>query len=48
MLSKLEKLNMTNEDPYLYKPFKDSQRTYVWDDSARQDLKDYNLDDLSI
>lgn len=42
------KAKYTNEDPYLYKPFKDSQRTYVWDDSARQDLKDYNLDDLSI
>jgi ectoine hydroxylase-related dioxygenase (phytanoyl-CoA dioxygenase family) len=42
------KAKYTNEDPYLYKPFNDSQRTYVWDDSARQDLKDYNLDDLSI
>jgi len=42
------KAKYTNEDPYLYKPFKDSQRSYVWDDSARQDLKDYNLDDLSI
>ena len=42
------KAKYTNEDPYLYKPFKDSQMTYVWDDSARQDLKDYNLDDLSI
>jgi ectoine hydroxylase-related dioxygenase (phytanoyl-CoA dioxygenase family) len=42
------KAKYTNEDPYLYKPFKDSQSTYVWDDSARQDLKDYNLDDLSI
>ena len=42
------KAKYTNEDPYLYKPFKDSQRTYVWDDGARQDLKDYNLDDLSI
>ena len=42
------KAKYTNEDPYLYKPFNDSQRTYVWDDSARQDLNDYNLDDLSI
>ena len=42
------KSKYTNEDPYLYKPFNDSQRTYVWDDIARQDLKDYNLDDLSI
>ena len=37
-----------DEKSYLYKPFQDSQKTYVWDNQARKDLKDYNLEDLSI
>ena len=42
------KAKYKDEDPYLYKPFKDLQKSYVWDSHARQDLKDYNLEDLSI
>jgi len=37
-----------DEIPYTYKPFKDIKKTYIWDSQAREDLKDYNLEDLSI
>lgn len=37
-----------DEEPYEYKPFMKSQDTYRWDDEAKADLKDYNLQDLSI
>ena len=37
-----------SEDPYSYKPFQISGKSYKWNDVARADLKDYNLDDLSI
>jgi ectoine hydroxylase-related dioxygenase (phytanoyl-CoA dioxygenase family) len=37
-----------DEIPYSYKPFKDIKKTYIWDSQAREDLKDYNLEDLSI
>ena len=33
---------------FRYKPFKDSRKTYVWNSQTRKDLKDYNLEDLSI
>ena len=42
------KAKYKDEIPYQYKPFIDSQKTYIWDNQARQDLKDYNLEDLSI
>lgn len=37
-----------NEDPYKYYPFEQSGKSFVWNDSSREDLKDYNLEDLSI
>ena len=42
------KAKYKDEVPFVYKPFKDSGKTYIWDDNARKDLKDYNLEDLSI
>ena len=42
------KAKYKDEIPYQYKPFKDSGKTYIWDNNARKDLKDYNLEDLSI
>ena len=42
------KAKYNNEEPYSYKPLKDSEKTYIWDDNARKDLNDYNLEDLSI
>ena len=42
------KQRFPNEDPYSYKPFQISGKSYKWNDAAREDLKDYNLDDLSI
>mgnify|MGYP001397247497 FL=1 len=37
-----------DEIPYSYKPFTDIKKTYIWNAQAREDLKDYNLEDLSI
>jgi ectoine hydroxylase-related dioxygenase (phytanoyl-CoA dioxygenase family) len=37
-----------NEDPYKYYPFEQSGKSFVWNDNSREDLKDYNLEDLSI
>ena len=37
-----------DEESYPYLPFMQSGKAYVWDDSARQAIKDYNLHDLSI
>ena len=42
------KAKYKDEEPYSYKPFKDSRKTYVWNSQTRKDLKDYNLEDLSI
>jgi len=42
------KQRFPNEDPYFYKPFQIAGKSYKWNDAAREDLKDYNLDDLSI
>lgn len=42
------KAKYKDETPYSYKPFKDSNIQYVWNDNSRNDLKDYNLEDLSI
>lgn len=37
-----------DEERYCYLPHKESGEVFVWDDAARRDLKDYNLEDLSI
>ena len=42
------KAKYTNEVPFVYKPFLHSTNSYEWNDVARMDLKDYNLEDLSI
>jgi hypothetical protein len=42
------KQRFPNEDPYFYQPFQIAGKSYKWNDAAREDLKDYNLDDLSI
>ena len=42
------KAKYKDEEPYSYRPFKDKGKTYIWDSNARQDLIDYNLEDLSI
>jgi ectoine hydroxylase-related dioxygenase (phytanoyl-CoA dioxygenase family) len=36
------------ETPYVYKPLQGSDDEYQWNDTARADIKDYNLLDLSI
>ena len=33
---------------YEYKPFTEQLLSFVWDDAAREDIHDYNRDDLSI
>ncbi|MCI5043877.1 MAG: hypothetical protein MRY72_04205, partial [Aquisalinus sp.] len=38
----------TDETPFNYKPFESLDEEYIWDASAKADLKDYNLLDLSI
>jgi len=37
-----------HEERFSYQPHEQNGHAYVWDDDARRDLKDYNLDDLSI
>ena len=37
-----------DEEPYEYKPFKESNKGFVWNNEARKSLVDYNLEDLSI
>jgi len=37
-----------DEQPFEYKPFAQRNETFRWNDSARAELKDYNLLDLSI
>ena len=37
-----------DEQPFEYKPFAQCNETFRWNDSARAELKDYNLLDLSI
>ena len=37
-----------NEEAYKYYPFEQSGKSFVWNNSSREDLKDYNLEDLSI
>jgi hypothetical protein len=36
------------EAAYEYKPFTDRSLSFVWDNTAREDIRDYNRDDLSI
>jgi len=42
------KAKYQDEEPFVYKPFLDNSISYKWDEKARIDLKDYNLEDLSI
>jgi ectoine hydroxylase-related dioxygenase (phytanoyl-CoA dioxygenase family) len=42
------KQRFPDETPYEYQPFLASGDAYQWDADARRNLKDYNLDDLSI
>ena len=42
------KQRFPDEVPYSYEPFQILGKSYKWNDVARADLKDYNLDDLSI
>ena len=42
------KQRFPDETPYQYQPLSAAANDYRWDDAARADLKDYNLDDLSI
>ena len=42
------KQRFPDETPYHYQPLSAAANDYQWDDVARADLKDYNLDDLSI
>jgi hypothetical protein len=42
------KQHFPDEQSYVYQPFEKSGIEYVWNDAARADLKDYNLEDLSI
>lgn len=37
-----------DETPFAYRPHVDAGLAYRWTDAARADVKDYNLDDLSI
>ena len=37
-----------NEEPFSYSPFVKLGKQFKWDDDARQNIIDYNLDDLSI
>ncbi len=37
-----------DEPPFAYRPHVDEGLTYRWDDTARANVKDYNLEDLSI
>ena len=36
------------EESFEYLPFTDLGEQYHWDEAAKQDIKDYNLHDLSI
>jgi hypothetical protein len=42
------KQRFPEEQAYVYQTFEKSESEYVWNDAARSDLKDYNLEDLSI
>lgn len=42
------KKRFPDEESYEYQPFFESGKEYVWNDAAREGLKDYNLYDLSI
>ena len=37
-----------DEKSYIYKPFIESNKVFQWTENSLKDLKDYNLDDLSI
>ena len=42
------KRRFPNEQPYQYQPFVEAGKTFHWDETAKAEMKDYNLRDLSI
>ena len=42
------KRRFPDEEPYQYQPFVEAGKTFHWSESAKAELKDYNLRDLSI
>ena len=42
------KRRFPNEQHYQYQPFVEAGKTFHWDETAKAELKDYNLRDLSI
>lgn len=42
------KRRFPDEEPYQYQPFFEAGKTFHWSESAKAELKDYNLRDLSI
>ena len=42
------KQRFTDEQAYVYQPFESAGAIYVWNEQSRADLKDYNIEDLSI
>ncbi len=36
------------ETPYVYRPFEAEGKRYAWDERARADLRDYNLQDIGV
>ena len=47
-LIEARKQRFPEEEPYKYQPFNDVNKIFQWNENSRKDLKDYNLDDLSI
>jgi len=37
-----------SEKSYSYAPLKESEKSFEWNEAAREDMRDYNLEDLSI
>ncbi|MEM8497471.1 MAG: phytanoyl-CoA dioxygenase family protein [Pseudomonadota bacterium] len=42
------KQRFPKEESFQYQPFVESGKSFAWNEHAKQDLKDYNLQDLSI
>lgn len=42
------KQRFPEETSYVYQPLNNNGKTYQWNDAAKADIKDYNLQDLSI
>ena len=42
------KQRFPDEDSYIYQPLANNGKEYLWSENVMADLKDYNLDDISI